>query len=361
MILTYRYRLKDRHARKRLAAFARSVNQVWNWCVSQQRDTEERYRAGAKSRRWASSFTLAANCKGVGRELGIHQQTVQNVCEQFVASRTQRKRAPRFRASAGPKRALGWVPFQKQSRKLDGNKISYLDAQFRWFGSARRPLPPTVKGGEFVEDAQGRWWVCFRVEVADAMTIPSGEVGIDLGLKTLATLSDGGKIDATQPYRNFSNILAIAQRSRNRRRIRAIHTKIANVRKDHLHKATCRIARENGLIAVGNVSSSRLAKTRMAKSVLDAGWGMFRWQLRYKASRHGAVYLDIDERFTTQMCSCCGVIPDSSPKGMGALGMRDWKCSNCGASHDRDVNAAQNILNLGRSAAPRVDESRGVG
>jgi transposase len=88
----------------------------------------------------------------------------------------------------------------------------------------------------------------------------------------------------------------------------------------------------------------------MAKSVVDAGWAMFRYQLRYKASRHGAAYLDVDESFTTRTCSSCGSIPDSSPKGMSALGIRAWKCSECGANHDRDVNAAKNILAFALSA-----------
>ncbi len=140
----------------------------------------------------------------------------------------------------------------------------------------------------------------------------------------------------------------------------AIHAKIKECRKDFIHKATAKIARENALIAIGNVNSSKLAKTRMAKSVLDAGWSMFRSQLDYKASRHRAVYLNVDEKFTTQMCSSCGVIPDSSPKGMSALGVRTWECSSCGANHDRDVNAAKNILKLALSAQRRDDESRSV-
>jgi transposase len=104
------------------------------------------------------------------------------------------------------------------------------------------------------------------------------------------------------------------------------------------------------------VSAAKLAKTRMAKSVLDAGWTTFRNQLRYKASRHGARYIETDERWTSQTCSCCGVIPDSSPKGMGALGVRHWECSDCGATHDRDVNAALNILRVGRERPPPAVE-----
>ena len=358
MILTYKYRLKDNSAHKTLRRYAFAVNQVWNYCNAYQRDIEARYGAGAPKRKWPTNFDLHKLTKGTSKELGIHAQTVGLVCEQYAKSRDKAKHSLRFRASGGTHRALGWVPFQGQSRQIADNTITYLGKRFRWFGNARRSLPDTAKGGAFVEDAQGKWWVCFHVAVAEESLADSGEIGIDLGLKTLATLSNGEKVDATQPYRQYAAKLATAQRARNKRRVKAIHAKIANARKDHLHKATCRITRENGLIAVGNVNSSRLAKTRMAKSVLDAGWAMFRSQLRYKASRHGAVYLDIDERFTTQVCSCCGSIPDSSPKGMGALGMREWECSDCGERHDRDVNAARNILRLALSAQRRGDESR---
>jgi len=97
---------------------------------------------------------------------------------------------------------------------------------------------------------------------------------------------------------------------------------------------------------VGNVSSSGLAKTKMAKSVLDAGWSTLRTLLSYKCEHAGGVFLEVDERYTTQACSCCGSLSPSSPKGRAGLGIRGWTCE-CGVTHDRDVNAAKNILALG--------------
>lgn len=357
MILTYKYRIKDRRARKALQQHAWACNQVWNWCVAQQRDIEARYRAGAPKRRWASAFDLAKSCKGVGKDLGLHQQSVAEVCHQFVKSRDKARRSPRFRASAGTRRSLGWIPFQKQSRQIDGNSIIYLGKHYRVFGNRRRPLPETARGGAFVEDTLGRWYVCLYIHAGDRAA-GNAEIGIDLGLKTIIVGSDGLRIEAPQIYRKHEKRLAIAQRASNKRRAKAIHTKIKNYRKDFIHKATAALVRENALIAVGNIGPVRLAKTRLAKSVLDAGWSIFRSQLRYKCQQAGVEYLDIDERFTTRMCSSCGAIPSSSPKGMGALGIRAWECSECGANHDRDVNAARNILALARSAARRGDESR---
>jgi transposase len=356
MIRSYKYRIKDRSARKALLAYAYASNQVWNWCVAQQRDMEDRYRAGAPRRKWLSAFALSGSCKGVGAMLGIHQQTVQNICEQFARSRDQHKRCPRFRASFGMKRSLGWIPFQQQSRQICGNSVTYLGKQFRLFGNKRRALPEIAKGGCFVEDALGRWYVIFHVDIEETVRAQTGAVGIDLGLKTLATLSDGAKVENLRHRQNWAKQLATAQRSRNKRRTRAIHAKIANARKDHLHKITTELAARYALIAVGNVNSAKLAKTRMAKSVLDAGWSTFRSFLRYKSPG----YVEIDERFTSQTCSTCGSLPPSRPKGIAGLGMRAWACSDCGASHDRDVNAARNILRLGLSAQPLAEESRRV-
>lgn len=110
-----------------------------------------------------------------------------------------------------------------------------------------------------------------------------------------------------------------------------------------------------------DVSSSKLVKTRMAKSVLDASWSTFKNFLRYKVSRHGGTFLEVDERFTTQTCSSCGdCASEGRPKGIAGLGIREWACSSCGANHDRDVNAAKNILNLVLSAQRPVEESRSV-
>lgn len=354
MMLSFKYRVKDATTGKHLARHARACNQVWNFCVATQREAERRRKAGL-SVRWPSAYDLIKLCTGSGALLGLHSDTVQTICRQFAASRDLHKRCPRFRASFGPKRALGWLPFIPRAVQVDGPQLTYLKRRF-WFWHTRDIPLDGFKSGCFVEDARRRWYVVFQCEVVDDLPTGNGSVGIDLGLKTVATLSEGDPIPALRHYRRYEAALAIQQRAGNKRRVRAIHAKITNARKHQLHEATTRIARDNALIVVGNVSSTKLAKTRMAKSVLDASWGMLRNQLRYKASRHGARYVEADERWTSQTCSCCGEIPDSSPKGMRALGMRHWTCSGCGTSHDRDVNAARNILRVGQERlAPAVE------
>ena len=344
MILTYKHRVKDATTGKHLRRYAWGCNQVWNFCVATQREAERRRKAGLTAK-WPSAFDLIKLCTGSAAELGLHSDTAQTICRQFAASRDLHKRCPRFRASGGPKRALGWVPFIPRAVKIDGAHVVYLKRKFHFWKS--REIAGEFKAGCFTQDARGRWFVVFQCEVADNLPTGNGQIGIDLGLKALATCSDGTTVPALRHYRQHEAALAVAQRARNKRRVRAIHAKIANVRRHHLHEWSAKLARENALIVVGNVSSTKLAKTKMAKSVLDASWGMLRSQLRYKASRHGAIYVEADERWTSQTCSRCGEIPDSSPKGMSALGMRHWTCSGCGCSHDRDVNAARNILRVG--------------
>jgi IS605 OrfB family transposase len=352
-VLTYKYRIKDRGTRKALRRHAIGINQVWNYLNGYQRDIEERYKAGRPSRRWPNHFDLTGMVSGVSKELEVSSISIGEVCRTYVQSRNANKRSLRFRSSFGARRSLGWIPFRRPT--TDGNSITYLGKKYRFFGAKRRPVPNVIKTGAFVEDARGRWYVCFTVEVPE-LPAGVGAIGIDLGLKTLATLSNGETVPALQHYRRYQDALATAQRAGNKRRVSAIHAKIANARRDHIHKATTKIARENRLIVVGDVNAAQLKQTKMTKSVSDASWTMFRKMLEYKASRHQAIYVEADERFTSVTCSECGAL--SGPKGQKGLRIRQWECSDCGASHDRDVNAARNILRVGQSTLPHADESR---
>lgn len=176
-----------------------------------------------------------------------------------------------------------------------------------------------------------------------------GAVGIDLGLKDFLTTSDGDKVEAQRFYRALEPALAVAQRANKKQRVKAIHAKIKNRRKDALHKLSTRLVNEYGAIFVGDVNASGLAKTNQAKSVLDAGWSTFRTMLQYKGECAGTWFEVVNERYTTQACSECGSL--GGPKGRKELGIRDWTCPHCGAYHDRDVNIAKNILARGLASA----------
>lgn len=356
-LVTYKYRLKGKRCARQLRRAAWAVNQVWNFCAQTQRQAQRQWRGGL-STRWPSYFTLTNLAVGCSKELGLFSDSINAVCKQFVSSRDGHRRCPSFRSSGGSRRSLGWVPFRRMGRNVTANSITYVGNTFRFFGAKKRPLVGDARSGCFVEDARGQWWVCFQVEVEQLAAAPAGAVGIDLGLNTLATLSTGERIEAPRHYRALESKLATAQRAHKRDRAKAISAKIVNCRRDHAHKWTTSVARRFRQIFVGNVSSSKLARTRMAKSVLDASWSASRNLLRYKASRHGGTYREVDESFTTQICSSTGIIPEERPRGTAGLGIREWECSACGEIHDRDVNAARNILTFGLSAEPLAEGSR---
>ena len=351
MFLTYKFRVKDATCSKRLLAHSRSVNVVWNYCCEIQKEAERRYRGGAKVR-WPTAFDLCKLCVGVTTELNLHSDTVQSVCLQFASSRDAKRKCPRFRSSGGPRRSLGWVPFLNRSVKVNDDTVLYLKHRYRFWKSRTIPID-VFKCGVFVQDARGRWYVTFQCDVSEVLPTGRGTVGIDLGLKNTAVLSSGAVIPAQRYYQKYQSQLASQQRAKNKHRVRAIHAKIANARKHYLHGVSSRIARENALIVVGNVSSAKLSKTRLAKFVLDAGWGMLRSQLAYKARRHGARYIEADERWTSVTCSSCNA--RSGPKGIAGLRIRSWVCSECGCIHDRDQNAALNILRFGLECQAPVE------
>jgi IS605 OrfB family transposase len=337
MVRTFRYRIKDSQTTATLNQRARAVNFVWNFC------NESQQHALRWNQRWPTYQDLCKLTTGSSQELGLHSQTVQAVCEQYATRRQQfHKRTLRWRG----KKSLGWIPFKSSGVKIAGDTVRYTGHAFRFWNS--RPLPSAIKTGSFAQDARGRWYVNFVCEMPEEISSGKKQIGIDLGLKTLATCSDGSRIEAPRWYRRTQQRIAEHQRKRRSRQSRNLHAKIANRRKDFLHQASHRLTQDCELIVIGNVSSSKLTKTNLAKSVNDAGWSMFKHFLEYKAIARKVVFREVSERLTTQACSGCGAI--SGPKGRKGLGIREWVCSECGAVHDRDVNAALNILRLGHQS-----------
>ena len=322
MILVYRYRVKSLNGL--LNKQSRAVNFVWNFCNDRQKDA---LRFG---RRWHTGFDLNKLTTGSSKELGLHSGTVNAVCEQYAKSRSQKKRPfLRYRG----KKSLGWVPLKGRELKREGNAFRFAGNTFRVFNSRALPEGKIKDGTNFSRDSRGNWFLNIVIDVdvvAPDARAPVRGVGIDLGLKDFATLSTGEKIQAQHIYRGAQQALAVAQRANKKKRVKAIHAQIANRRNDFHHKLSTRIVREFDYIAVGNVNAAGLAKTSMAKSVLDAGWSSFRTQLAYKAVKHGAWFEEVNEAFSTQTCSDCGSMPDSRPKGIAGLGIRSWICSVCG-------------------------------
>ncbi|PTQ64864.1 IS605 OrfB family transposase [Sphingomonas sp. PP-CE-3G-477] len=318
---------------------ARAVNYVWNYCNETQK------KAAQARRNWLSLFDLMKLTAGSSKELRLHSQSIQRICRAYDESRRQQKKAwLRWRG----KKSLGWVPFNTNYVRFNGTGFVFHGVEYEAM-HLRNSIQPGQRfgAGSFNCDANGHWYINLPVGVPCSEPVAGDGVGIDLGLKTLATLSDGDKIEMPRFYRESEAALAKVQRARKTKRARAIHAKARNRRKDFMHKASNDLCRKYGLIAVGDVSPSKLAKTRMAKSVNDAGWSGFKSLIRYKAIMHGRTFLEVNEAYSTQTCSSCGTLPASRPKGIAGLGIRDWECSDCGTVHDRDVNAARNILRIG--------------
>lgn len=340
---TLKVRIKDKHARV-LQEWSRAVNFTWNYI------NELSSRSIREKGKFLSAYDLQKYTDGAGKELGLHSHTIQCVGKEYVTRRKQFKRARlSWRKSSGAKRSLGWVPVNTGMATLKNGQIYHNGQHFGvWdsFGLAHYRF----RSASFNEDSRGRWYFNVAVEVPDLVGPvgpgASASVGIDLGLKTCATASNGHKIEG-RFYRALEPRLGIAQRAGKKKRVKAIHAKIGNQRKDMLHKFSTQLVRQNAAIFVGDVASAKLVKTKMAKSTLDAGWAMLKTMLEYKSHQAGIVFEVVNESYTTQTCSCCGCKPASSPKGRAGLGIREWVCSACGTVHDRDVNAARNILALG--------------
>lgn len=341
--ITVRLRLRDKHSSE-LRRQARAVNFVWNYCNETQR------KAVAFGRKWLSAFDLQRLTAGSSAELGLHAHTIQRVCLAYERARKAHNRPwLRWRGQ----KALGWVPFNTDTvRVLADGYVGFRGAVYQcmhWRGY----LSPDIKigAGSFNQDARGRWYVNLTIEASPCpLDEHRAEVGIDLGLKQLAVLSTGEKIDAPRLYRTAELRLATAQRAKKSRRVRNIHAKVANRRRDFLHKLSADLTKEFGTIVVGDVASHQIAKTQLGKSVNDAGWSTLRNMLSYKAIRHGGRCIVVSERLSTQTCSTCGSLPASRPKGIAGLGIREWRCDDCGTVHDRDINAARNILRVGLDA-----------
>ena len=341
---TLKLRIKDKHA-KVLNEFASEVNFVWNYV------NDLCFKHLQRTGKFFSAFDIAAYTAGASKSgLNLHSHTIQAITEELVMRRKQFKKAKlRWRVSnpKSAKKSLGWIPFKASGIKYQNGQVKYAG---HWFGlwDSYGLSGYKVRCGNFNQDSRGRWYVNLVVDTPEPATTTEGKtsVGIDLGLKEFATLSNGQKINAQRTYRQYEQKLAIAQRAKQKKRARAIHAKIKNTRKDFLHKLSRQLVNDHAAIFVGNVNAKGLAKTKLAKSVLDAGWSAFRTMLKYKSQQAGVWFFEVNEAYTTQTCSCCGS-RQSSPKGRAGLGIREWTCQQCGTLHDRDVNAAKNILAAG--------------
>jgi len=275
----------------------------------------------------------------------------------FLAGRTK---YPNFRK----KRNGGSAEFTKSAFRWKAGQIFLAKCEeplaIRWSRDLPKGVVPSTVTVRL--NPAGQWYVSLRFDDPRDLTLPAVQrsVGLDAGISSLITLSTGEKVANPKHFAKHRERLRRAQKalarkdkgSRNRekarRKVAKIHQQISNSRKDHLHKLTTRLIRENQTIAVESLAVKNMVKNyKLALSISDAGWGELVRQLEYKAQWYGRTLVKIDQWFpSSKRCGYCGHVVERLP-----LNVREWDCPQCGTHHDRDINAAQNILAVGHTVS----------
>jgi len=283
------------------------------------------------------------------------QQGLRHLQKAFSNFFEGRAKYPTFKK----KRNGGSAEFTKSAFKFRNGQVFLAKCSeplpIRWSRELPKGATPTTITVKL--SPAGRWTVSLLVDVEIEPLPPcSNEIGVDLGVTSLVALSDGEKIANPKGFNAKRRKLKKAQKalsrkqkgSNNRHKARLfvakVHQEIADARKDFLHKLTIRLVRENQTIAVEDLALKNMVKNRkLALSITDASWGELVRQLEYKCDWYGRTLVKIDRWFpSSKRCGKCGHIVEKLP-----LNIREWDCPNCGAHHDRDINAAQNILAAG--------------
>lgn len=252
----------------------------------------------------------------------------------------------------------------KQSARFTYRAFTYKNGQLK-LAKCKKPLnikwsrdlpsyPTTVTVSK---DKADRYFVsCLCEFEPTSLPVNDKKIGIDLGIKDLFVTSDGLKSGNPRHTAKYAAKLAKYQRrlakkklgSKNRQKaklkVARIHAKISDCRLDNLHKLSRKLINDNQVVCAENLAVKNMIKNqKLAKHIADASWGEFTRQLEYKANWAGRVYVEIDRFFpSSKRCHCCGFVYESMP-----LDVREWICPECGASHDRDINAACNIRAAG--------------
>ncbi|ELS03739.1 transposase, IS605 OrfB family, central region, partial [Xenococcus sp. PCC 7305] len=254
--------------------------------------------------------------------------------------------------------------FTLHSQSVKLAKIGHIRVIFS------RPLPSKPSSVTIIKDCAGRYFASFVVEIAhEILAQTNNSVGIDLGLTHFAILSNGEKVDnprlhkkTLKKLKKANRRLAKAKKDSNRRRRRKlklakIHAKVKDQRTDFLHKLTTRLVRENQALALEDLNVSGMVKNRkLSRAISDAGWSKFKTMLEAKCDKHGRDLTIVDRWYaSSQICSCCG-----KSGGKKELDVREWRCLHCGAIHDRDINAAKNIIKEAGGQSDSDQNGRGA-
>ena len=310
------------------------------------------------------------------------QQGLRHLQTAFTNFFVGRAKYPNFKK----KHQGGSAEFTKSAFKLKNGQI-YLakclePLAIRWSRQIPKDCEPSTVTVRL--HPSGRWHISIRFDDPTIKPLPVTDkaIGIDLGISSLVITSDGQKIANPKHFKKHYQRLRQAQKSLSRKqkacpelcrrgsknrekariKVAKIHAQITDSRKDHLHKLTTQLVRENQTIVVENLAVKNLVKNpKLAQAIADVSWGEITRQLAYKCRWYGRNYIEIDRWFpSSKRCSSCGHIVEKMP-----LNIREWDCPNCGTHHDRDLNASKNILAAGLAvlvcgASVRPEQSKSV-
>ena len=284
-----------------------------------------------------------------GEKVGIPSHTLQGVlCTVHYAWKRCFKKTSGKPRLKGMRNKLTSIPFPDPIKAPKGNRITLPS-----LGSVRfhkMDIPDgKIKCGRMVKRASG-WYLCLFIDAEPKKIerVAFGEIGIDSGFKSLLTTSDGEIIEHPRELEGGAERLAQAQRGHDKQLAARLQERIANRKKDRNHKLSHRLVSENIFIAFTKDKISGIAK-RFGKSVASSAHYQLRQMLSYKMPKSGGTYVEPDSKLSTKICNECG--SQSGPTGLAGLSVRQWVCRDCGASHDRDVNAAINTLIVGAGYA----------
>lgn len=295
------------------------------------------------------------------------QQGLQHLQQAYVNFWGKRAKYPTFKSKRKSRASATFTTsgFRCRDGQITLAKMSEPLA-IRW----SRPLPEGAEPSTVAvsRDAAGRWHISVLVETTvETMPTVDSAVGIDAGITSLLTLSTGEKIANPRHERRDRRRLAKAQRAmarkqkgsanreKARRKVARVHARITDRRRDHLHKLSTRIIRESQTVIIEDLSVRNMVKNHfLARAISDASWSELRRQLEYKADWYGRTVIAVDRFYpSSKTCSACGHMAAKMP-----LSVREWECAACGASHDRDVNAAKVLLAAGLAVAACGDGVR---